>query len=168
MNIKQLYETHWYIMYLCAFKILKNKLNAEDIVSDVFSMLLLKPERLAKVEDHIDKYLYWKTKMKCLDFIDSYKRTVDSDDIDLTTDDFTDLELLKLKSEMIIVISKLATTLSTKSHRLFNLLYVDGKSNEEIGVIMHLNYQSVRNAKSRLSIQIRKLLGKYYLLNVYK
>lgn len=158
-TIDQLYVKYWYSMYKLAFSIVSNKHDAEDIIADIFSGLLLHPERLDKILDFA-KYLHWKTKLVCYDKLDRSAKILGEEYIDeFSIDEIQAIELNMIKSSMLNDLIKEIDKLPKKTKRIINLSYIQGYSNREICRLLNINYQSVRNAKSRAKFKLKSILN---------
>ena len=68
LAFKEVYERYWLLLFHHARRMLKDNDQAEDVVQDIFFILLNKPESL-KLESSLSSYLYQTVRNKILNLI---------------------------------------------------------------------------------------------------
>lgn len=143
------------MLCLLANRIVNNKHAAEDIVQDCFVKLWQKRGELEKIKGTTG-YVCTVVRNHAL----NYKRDQRQDlSIDLTNEAETQNTLHDLiAAETHYQLFKAVQTLPSKCKEVFKYIYFEGKSNEEIALLMNTTESTVRNQKARSILLLRKKL----------
>ncbi|RZK33288.1 MAG: RNA polymerase sigma-70 factor [Hymenobacter sp.] len=138
-----IYEHYWYPLFLVAFRKLKSKEIAEELVQDIFVKLW---ERRATVQIiHLRYYLFSAIRYAVIDHIrtqinqeqyNTYYRAF------LTQEDVTTEETI-VGNELLAILEDGLKTLPEKSKKIFRLNYLDNWSVSQIAVHLHLSEKAV-------------------------
>ncbi len=138
-----IYQHYWYPLFLVAFRKLKNKEVAEELVQDIFVKLW---ERRATVRIiHLRYYLFSAIRYAVIDHIrtqvtqeqyNTYYRAF------LVQEDATTEETI-LGNELLAILEDGLETLPEKSKEIFRLNYLDNWSVARIATHLHLSEKAV-------------------------
>ncbi|BAV07737.1 RNA polymerase ECF-type sigma factor [Filimonas lacunae] len=144
--------------------ILKDQLEAEDIVIDAFHKCWLKRECFDSLQK-VKSYLYVVIKHACFHALDKAKaRNTSIKEITYLTEDEREEYMLQrmLKAELLKTVYDEIAKLPTKAKDLLTLIYVNGLSTNQISDYMQIPAQHVRVNKSRaLHLLKQSLVGRY-------
>lgn len=147
-----------------AENLIRNKEEAEEIVSTVFLNLPKASARLTSV-DHIKASLYISAKNKCVDYL---RRKVTQQKQQLHYESYVSkavepeespAERIFLRAELIDSIHKEMKKLPGNCRRVFELAYMDGLSTHEISVKLNINTSTVHSHRFRAINHLRKVLS---------
>ncbi|MDR3715795.1 MAG: sigma-70 family RNA polymerase sigma factor [Puia sp.] len=145
-------------MYLFAYSFLANKLDAEEVVMDVFCDLW--DERLSiKSPDHLVNWLYLVTERKCLLILRRPK--VRHIDIDETHQHIPDAgeEYALIRAEQIRLIEEEILQLPEKMREVFILRYAKGLDPKSTAATLNVDVQTVYTYTKRALEKLRLLLS---------
>lgn len=134
-----------------------NKCDAEDIVSDVFCSLVYHPGKIDNAKS-INGYLWWKVKMRSIDFIRGKERISECHDkygYTLTEEDISNFEQYKEHGEILKRIDQEINKLPHKEGEIFKMSHVYGLTIDKIMAITGISNQSIRNSNHRAMAKIR-------------
>jgi RNA polymerase sigma-70 factor (family 1) len=174
-----IFENYNRLLFTCAIQLVKEKEQAEDIVSEAFTKLWQRHE-VFQTEEHIKAFLFVTTRNASLNYLRHIQRKTasqselsylqrDKDDQDVITD--------MIEGELLRRIYPLIETLPTKCKTIFKLIYFEDASTDEVAEKLHITPRNVLNQKRR-AIQLlkKKLLvavfvslclnGSFALLNI--
>lgn len=152
-----------YFQALCLFarRILQHQSEPEDIVQECFIKLWHKRSRVTNPEA-IKSFLYRTVQNACLDFLKSKQAQIKvvsiSDDI-LTDNPFQNSEAAIVEAELLREIHQLVNGLPERIREVFQLYYLEGKSETEIGQLLHTSPHTVRNQRVRAIALLRQRIG---------
>ncbi len=144
---------------LCYFasKIVNDVLQAEDIVADCFIKLW---ERRENFEDSskVKSFLYIACRNNCLNYLRNEKRKTAAQELYLQQLDQDSEEIFYelIDTEIVDILAKEIENLPGKCREVFKLIYLGGKTTEQIAAELNLNVQTVRNHKTR-AIELLKV-----------
>jgi len=152
-----IFENYNKILFSCAMQLVKDKEQAEDIVSEAFTKLWQRHE-VFQNEDHIKAFLFVATRNACLNYLRHIQRRTasqselsylqrDKDDQDIITD--------MIEGELLRKIYPLIETLPGKCKIIFKLIYFEDNSTDEVAQKLHITPRNVLNQKRR-AIQLLK------------
>jgi len=138
-----IYQHYWYSLFLVAFRKLKSKEAAEEVVQDIFVKLW---ERRATARiTHLRYYLFSAVRYAVIDHIraqitreqysDYYQAFLDQQDV--TTEETI------LGNELLAILENGLETLPHKSKEIFRLNYLDNWSVAKIADHLHLSEKAV-------------------------
>lgn len=137
-------------LYSLAFRIVRNKQDAEDIVSKAYTELWKKGTEILNNESDVGAFLYTVTRNASI----SHQRKQKNNPIDypeqLGFDPETDeVERLLIHQDVITILHPWIESLSGRAMEVLKMYYIDGMSNEEIAEALHVKVQAVYNYKSQ-------------------
>lgn len=152
-----IFENYNRLLFTCAIQLVKEKEQAEDIVSEAFAKLWQRHE-VFQTEEHIKAFLFVTTRNASLNYLRHIQRKTasqselsylqrDKDDQDVITD--------MIEGELLRRIYPLIETLPTKCKTIFKLIYFEDASTDEVAEKLHITPRNVLNQKRR-AIQLLK------------
>lgn len=147
---------------LCYFgeKLTGQRLVSEEIVVDVFVNVFRSGIRFDNMT-HLRSYLFQAVKNRCINFLKQEKKK--SRDLALYLEKMeesianADTEMVEL--EVLELIFAASGALPAECRRIFDLLYKEHLSYQEIAERLNLNVQTVRNQNARAIATLRKILS---------
>ena len=143
LAFSQLFDKYWKSLANTAFKILKDREVAHDLVQEIFVDLWVKRKSLSV--EHVSSYLHTAAKYKVINHIQKHK--VSMVELDFV-DDFKTLntteELLNVK-ELDEVLKKSISDLPSQCSKIFRMSRFDHMSNKEIANVLGLSVRTVEN-----------------------
>ena len=146
-----IYNKYFHTLYFFVRRFVPEKEDAEDITAEIFLKLWRLRANLESVKN-IEAFLYITARNACLDFLRHLKRQSEKEkELVYTLLQQPPDSLLKddVKTEVLKAIQTEMTRLPPSCRRVFEMAYMEGRSNEEIAETMQINNQSVRNHKQR-------------------
>ncbi|MFL5745372.1 MAG: RNA polymerase sigma-70 factor [Niastella sp.] len=152
-----IFESYNKILFTCAIQLVKDKEQAEDIVSEAFTKLWQRHD-VFQTEEHIKAFLFVATRNASLNYLRHIQRKTasqselsylqkDKDDQDIITD--------MIEGELLRKIYPLIETLPSKCKTIFKLIYFEDASTDEVAEKLHITPRNVLNQKRR-AIQLLK------------
>jgi len=152
-----IFENYNKLLFTCAMQLVKDKEQAEDIVSETFTKLWQRHD-VFQTEEHIKAFLFVTTRNASLNYLRHIQRKTasqselsylqkDKDDHDVITD--------MIEGELLRKIYPLIETLPTKCKTIFKLIYFEDASTDEVAEKLHITPRNVLNQKRR-AIQLLK------------
>ena len=138
-----LFDKYWEVLTISAFKVLKNRETAQDVVQELFANLWLK--RASLEVDHMASYLHGAIKFRVLNHIRQQKMSmVDLDFVDSFQNIQTPEALLTF-SELDGVLKEAISQLPDQCRKVFKMSRFDHMSNKEIAEKLGLSVRTVEN-----------------------
>lgn len=157
-----LFDKYWKSMANSAFKVLKDRDSAHDIVQEIFVDLWSKRQSLSV--EHVSSYLHTAVKYRVINYIQKNKVPMSSLDF---VDEFkminTTEEYLNLK-ELDDVLKQSIAELPPQSGRVFRMSRFDYMSNKEIAEKLGLSVRTVENHIAHAIRLIRPKVKDSFLL----
>ena len=151
----RLFDKYWKSLSNSAFKVLKDRDVAHDIVQDIFTSLWMKRKSL--MVDHVASYLHSAVKYRVINYIQKHKIPMMSLDF---VDGFKNInateEVLNLK-QLDELLKASIDELPEQCKKVFRMSRFEDMSNKEIA--QHLNL-SVRTVENHIAHAIRLLRPK--------
>jgi len=156
-----IFENYNKILFTCAIQLVKDKEQAEDIVSESFTKLWQRHD-VFQTEEHIKAFLFVTTRNASLNYLRHIQRKTasqselsylqrDKDDQDVITD--------MIEGELLRMIYPMIETLPNKCKTIFKLIYFEDASTDEVAQKLHITPRNVLNQKRRaLQLLKKKLL----------
>jgi RNA polymerase sigma-70 factor (family 1) len=155
-----IFENYNRLLFTCAIQLVKEKEQAEDIVSEAFAKLWQRHE-VFQTEEHIKAFLFVTTRNASLNYLRHIQRKTasqselsylqrDKDDQDVITD--------MIEGELLRRIYPLIETLPTKCKTIFKLIYFEDASTDEVAEKLHITPRNVLNQKRRAILLLKKKL----------
>jgi RNA polymerase sigma-70 factor (ECF subfamily) len=148
----QLYREYFISLSYFANQLIHNAAGAEDIVQDCFVSLWKRRHKLGHIED-IKNYLYTSIRYQCMRVLSKREKQLP---VDQTITDDATIENLIITAETAKEIYRLIETLAPGMQQVIKLYYLEGKSYTEIAQILGIDAESVRKAKYRALLTLRK------------
>ena len=154
---RTIFESYNKILFTCAMQLVKDKEQAEDIVSEAFTKLWQR-HNVFQTEEHLKAFLFVTTRNASLNYLRHIQRKTasqselsylqkDKDDQDIITD--------MIEGELLRKIYPLIETLPSKCKTIFKLIYFEDASTDEVAEKLHITTRNVLNQKRR-AIQLLK------------
>ena len=158
--LERIYSTYISSLLKYGRKFSRNDQVIEDCIQDLFIELWKNREGLG-MTDSIQRYLLVALRRKVIRQLDKSKKWVsdnEPNELDFEVEIAVDQKLiaLELSEERAAQVKAAMENLSKRQKEVIYLKYVSGLDYEDIGEIMGLNYQSVRNLVSNA---LKKLKG---------
>ena len=153
----EIYERYWFKLYIAAFKRLKSRDDAKDIVQDLFISFWIKRDTLV-INSSLSSYLFAAIKYKVINHIQSniVKRNyLDSLNEAAVDYDNSTHEIIS-KNDLEVFINSKVAHLSPKVKEVFELSRKDTLSISEIAEKLHTSDQTVKNQLSK-ALKILKI-----------
>ena len=158
--LERIYSTYISSLLKYGRKFSRNDQVIEDCIQDLFIELWKNREGLS-MTDSIQRYLLVALRRKIIRQLDRSKKWVSDNEpteLDFDVEIAVDQQLIaaELSEERAAQVKAAMKSLSKRQKEVIYLKYVSGMDYEDIGEIMDLNYQSVRNL---VSGALKKLRG---------
>ncbi|MGZ3900627.1 MAG: RNA polymerase sigma-70 factor [Bacteroidia bacterium] len=165
-DFEKIFKTQFPVLCDVAFKIIKNKKAAEDIVQDVFLKLWQSKHKLGVMGNH-NGYLYRCTINASIDFLKNNKRVIPFDNSCQNLCDTSNGEKRMLEKELETCIEKAMSGLPPKCRAIFVLSRHEGMKYREIAGHLQISVKTVENqmgiALSRLREELRPYLTREFM-----
>lgn len=151
-----------------AFRIVKDKLLAEEIVSDSFVKLWLGRNKI-KSESSIKAFLYISTKNLCLDHVNLIKNKViheNDETLNELLSPSEDMLTKMIQMELIKLIVEEVDKMPKQQAKIFKLSYFEQKETEEIIDELGVSASSIYFARSKAIASLKKAFGFKRNLNI--
>ena len=156
----QLYNLHINVLFNYGLKLTIDKELLKDCIHDIFVKLYTKRDELGTI-DNLRSYLFISLKNKLCDELRRRMYMSDTvvEEVSLSTP--TDVEddymAKEQRNNEFSLVKRLLDQLSPRQREALTLYYIEEKKYEDIGEIMNMNYQSVRNLMHRGLTKLRSL-----------
>ena len=162
---KEIYTRYWKALYAEAYKRLKNKDAAEEIVQELFTALWHKRYALS-ITQTLGGYLYASVGYRVIDYYRKevtrlkYKESLQLvySEADNSTEDAIMLNDLKLS------INSIVNQLPDKCRSVYELSRVDHKTNKEIAQHLGISEKTVENHLTKALKRLHLSLNNYFVL----
>lgn len=150
-SFRPLFEYFYPSLCEYAFQIVKDKMDAEDIVLDLFIFIWKNPDRIS-IGKSIRSYLFTSVKNRALNFLRAVKSESLDDIYDLAVLDpaLSDIEIKDISD----VISAALESVSDRARSIWKMKREEGKTNSQIAQKLDVSEKTVEADVTR----IRKLL----------
>jgi len=151
------FKEYYSSLSLFAFRILNDKVAAEDVVSDCYIKLWERREVFDK-PGSIKSYLYTAVKNACIDLLRSNKRIQENEhEFALLTIQYEQSIFHKMiEAEVMRILATEQAKLPVKTKRVFEMFYFENKSYREIAEELGISISTVKNQKIRAIKILRK------------
>jgi RNA polymerase sigma-70 factor (ECF subfamily) len=160
---EQLYKCYWLEMYDSAYRRLKNKKQAEDIVQEVFLSLWLR--RRKQNIDNLPAYLHTAVKFRVFNYVErnlSHKSFYDPFVEIALSSKGTDSSLIE--KELYNLLIAYINTLNEKKKEIFRLHFVENKSTKEIAEQLKIPRKTVQNQLRSIALDVRSRIAPILIL----
>jgi RNA polymerase sigma-70 factor (family 1) len=154
---RMIFESYNRLLFSCAIQLVKDKEQAEDIVSESFAKLWQRHE-VFQTEDHVKAFLFVTTRNASLNYLRHIQRkTASQNELSYLNKDKDDHDVITnmIEGELLKRIYPLIETLPTKCKAIFKLIYFEDASTDEVAEKLHITPRNVLNQKRR-AIQLLK------------
>jgi RNA polymerase sigma-70 factor (family 1) len=152
-----IFESYNRILFTSAVQLVKDKEQAEDIVSEAFTKLWQRHDTF-HTEEHVKAFLFVATRNACLNYLRHIQRkTASQNELSYLQKDKDDQDIITdmIEGELLKRIYPLIETLPTKCKTIFKLIYFEDASTDEVAQKLKITPRNVLNQKSR-AIQLLK------------
>jgi RNA polymerase sigma-70 factor (family 1) len=156
-SFETLFRSNYSKLCHFALQFLGDEDTVKDIVQDVFINYWNKRENLTIEEDSISAFLYSAVKNACLNKLrrlkleQGYLNQQESDPVEEAV-----VLNLMIKSEVMVEINKIITSLPEGCQRIFKMGYLEGLKNPQIAAQLGISINTVKTQKKR-GLQLLKL-----------
>lgn len=157
---KEIYQRYSELLYLFAYKKLKNEAEARDVVHDVFAWLLEKGHTL-ELKTSLSSYLYKSVLNKIFDIFrkqDAFKRYVDKGEHFIDVDS-RETDYLIREKDMLALIEKEIAAMPPRMREVYELKYRQHFSTEQISEQLGISPQTVSTHIKHGNKHLRDKLG---------
>jgi RNA polymerase sigma-70 factor (family 1) len=154
---RMIFESYNRLLFTVAIQLVKDKEQAEDIVSEAFTKLWQRHE-VFKTEDHVKAFLFVTTRNASLNYLRHIQRkTASQHELSYLNKDKDDHDIITsmIEGELLKRIYPLIETLPNKCRAIFKLIYFEDASTDEVAEKLHITPRNVLNQKRR-AIQLLK------------
>ncbi|WP_432711808.1 RNA polymerase sigma factor [Pedobacter sp.] len=167
LAFKQIYEQYWQLLYIAAFKVLKDEDEAKDVVQEVF-ISFIDRAGLFEIQTSIAGYLYTAVRYKVLDFI-SRKKIRENHVASITT--FLEENTYRadhhvIEKETIAEIEREIQFLPTKMRQIFELSRKEHLTYKEIADRLNLSDKTVKKQINNALKILKPKLNAYNMIYV--
>jgi RNA polymerase sigma-70 factor (family 1) len=152
-----IFENYNKILFTCSMQLVKDKEQAEDIVSEAFTKLWQRHD-VFQTEEHIKAFLFVATRNASLNYLRHIqRRTASQSELSYLQKDKDDQDIITdmIEGELLRKIYPLIETLPGKCKTIFKLIYFEDASTDEVAEKLHITPRNVLNQKRR-AIQLLK------------
>lgn len=149
-SLAYFFNLHHRALCYFAIKMVNDDGQAEDIVADCFIKLWERRENFPDAEK-VKAFLYIACRNNCLKYLRDEKRKTVAQQLYFQQLDQDSEEILYeiIDTEIVDILAREIESLPEKCREVFKLIYLGGKSTEQIAAELSLNVQTVRNHKTR-------------------
>jgi RNA polymerase sigma-70 factor (family 1) len=162
-SFEELFRNNYAKLCFFALQYLGDEDAVKDIVQDVFVNYWNKREDLAIEENAISSFLYAAVKNACLNKLRRLKLEqgyLNQQELD-PAEDAVALNLM-IRSEVMLEINKIITTLPTNCQTIFKMGYLEGLKNPQIAAELGITVNTVKTQKKRGMQLLRLRLNPNY------
>lgn len=152
-----IFENYNKLLFGCAIQLVKDKEQAEDIVSESFTKLWQRHD-VFQTEEHIKAFLFVTTRNASLNYLRHIQRkTASQSELSYLNKDKDDKDIITdmIEGELLKRIYPMIETLPNKCRTIFKLIYFEDASTDEVAEKLHITPRNVLNQKRR-AIQLLK------------
>lgn len=157
---KEVYERYNELLYIFAYRKLKDETEARDVVHDVFASLLEKGSELT-LKTSLSAYLYKSVLNKILDLFrkqDTVRRYIDAGNHFIDVDSLETDYLIREK-DILSLIEKEISSLPPRMREVYELRFREHLSNEQIGEKLGISPHTAATHIKLANKQLRNKLG---------
>lgn len=162
-KFKEIYITYRMRLQYVAFSILKDSNEAESMVHDTFLALIENLDKIDEIEcNRTWNYIVTILKNKCFNYLKKQKRydVVEDEKLGVFVEDTEDVASEILQNEKINVLSKCIQQLKYPYKEVIYLQYYNELSSKEIGKILGMSAENVRQISKRAKTHLKEILVK--------
>ncbi len=153
------FHLHYNALHFFANRLLKDEAMSEDVVADSFVKLFAKRETIQS-EMTIRSFLYTTVKNACLDKIDHLKTRAKHRKETLYLSNNTERSIADdlIRTETLAIVLKAMEELPPATRKVFQLLFIEGKSYDEIASELNRSKETIRKQKQQGLLFLKKKL----------
>ena len=150
MDIKHFFDLHHKSLCYFANRLVKDDLQAEDIVAECFLKLWERRDGF-NTDQNVKAFLYISCRNACLNYLQHLKVKTSVQKLYLEQlENGEDTILFEIiRTEVLDFVNKEVEELPGKMKEIFKLIYFNGKKTDEIATELNLSVQTVRNQKTK-------------------
>lgn len=157
---REIYERYSELLYIFAYRKLKNEVEARDVVHDVFAWLLEKGEALS-IHGSLSSYLYKSVLNRVFDIFrkkDTFQRYIDQGEhyIDIESEQ---TDYLIREKDISALIDKEIAAMPPRMREVFELKYRQHRSHEEISDQLNISTETVKTHIKHATKHLKDKLG---------
>lgn len=144
------FDLHYKSLCYFSTRLVNDRLQAEDIVSDCFLKLWQRRQDF-QTGQNIKAFLYISCRNACMNYLQhlKVKTTVQQAYLKQLEQGKETILYEIIKTEILGIVSSEIDQLPEKMGEIFKLLYFEGKKTDEVAVELNLSVQTVRNQKTK-------------------
>jgi RNA polymerase sigma-70 factor (ECF subfamily) len=155
---KEIYDSNYKLVYFCVANFIKNKLDIEEIVDDVFINFYNHVNNI-NIDGSIKYYLTRSAKNACINFLKKNERK----EINIDTKYLENITYVELKYNDNNLFCEIKNILDEDEYNIIFNYIVMGYSLVEIASLMNVSKNTIKSKYRRALIKLKKELGgKYY------
>lgn len=158
VKFEKLYHAYKQKLYYVAFNILKDEQEAENMVHDTYVTIIEILDNIEETESHKTwNYIVTILKNKCFNFLKASKRMSYMEEMPESSSQFnTEKEVIRKETSFIL--AEALVKLEYPDKEILYLTYYNGLRSKEIGKILGLSSDNVRQRIKRAKKKLRKVL----------
>jgi len=154
-SFSKIYERFWDSSVDLVFKLVKDRVEAENITQDVFIKLWEKRESLHKIED-VHNFLFICLRNKAFDRLKELKNTdLGMEELWLKIQNQPNETETSQQNQNYEKLEKAISALSTHKQRILNLKFDENKSYDEIAAALSISANTVKNHLVQIKKQLK-------------
>ena len=158
-GFRYFFDLHYRSLLFYAKRLLKDDVTAEDMVEDCFLKLFEKRNTL-RSEDTLKSFLFTILKNACLDWLERNKTKARYQrEASHSCQSFQNSAIEEMiRTETLSLVLEAMEQLPPATRRVFKMLYIEGKSYDEISRELNRSKETVRKQRNQGLIALRKKL----------
>lgn len=155
-----IYDEFYIRLCYMANRIIENECEAEDITMSALESIFEKPLNFNSYEK-LKAYLFLRVKNKCISYLGHIKshRNLHTEILHLSANNYQDfVEAQIIRSEFLNLIYEEIKNLPPVRRKVFEMLYIDGLSPDEVGAALNMTRDAVYVNKSKAIRDLRIIL----------
>ncbi|MDR1523910.1 MAG: RNA polymerase sigma-70 factor [Tannerella sp.] len=161
---RELYSVYYDRLFRFAIHILRDEMECEEAVSDVFFNVWQNRKQLLSIED-MDAYLYKAVKNKCLHYTEKNKKQLRREELSFVVEYLPDNETPEsriIDDEIRRELTEAVESLPEKCRIIFKLAFEDNLKYKQISEILSLSVRTIDAQIAIAKTKIKATIRKYY------
>lgn len=161
----EIYERYWGVLFIQAFKIIKNEEKAMDVIQDIFTVLWENAGD-SDIQLSLKAYLYTSVRNRLLDALrrqavaDKYLDSL----VQYANYGYDDTEETVIFNELSHLLEAGVAGLPEKMQRVFRMSWMEGQSHNQIAAELNITVHTVKKTISRARQVLRARFLEFFLL----
>jgi RNA polymerase sigma factor (sigma-70 family) len=158
--MESIYNTHVDQLFMYGLRFNQDRDLIMDLIQDLFIHLWTNREKLGDAPV-VKAFLMRSLRNRMIDHFRKEKKNIDIDTVAIKGHDHSkEEELINFENSSALSnnLANAMKTLTDKQREIIHLRYTENLSYEDIGNLLNINYQSVRNLAHRAIVELRKTL----------